>query len=175
MEFNQEHNLVIRSYLNFQLSLALDSASFLESDFFKNNIKLTDIQKDLLFKVKIGNQARLLSTLYELLIVPKETLKELTENNAFDELEKIIASIASRKESTYKSDKYGIEFIRHLRNAVAHANVKFTENNCVEFYDQNPRNEKEKCVFEIPLSNMMKVIDGLIEVLNKYYYPEKNN
>lgn len=83
-------------------------------------------------------QTRVLSLLYLLIVVPKETW-------GLDETHPIYAQIESEwslsdvriiiDQSSWQNPVY--RFIHHLRNSVAHANFEFAKNLTFEFWDRN--------------------------------------
>jgi len=73
--------------------------------------------------------------------------------------------------STYKKDGKEIDYIRHIRNAVAHARVEFDDkkkgqNPNIRFTDKKGR--KERCVIDIPQSKMGKLLSKLQSIFFKY-------
>src|SRR5450830_1691575 len=71
-----------------------------------------------------ANLALIMPSLYVALVIPKETLfKEYKEE--FDAIDRYLLSKVETVESTYESDTVSkISFMRHIRNAVGHADAE---------------------------------------------------
>ncbi len=174
MEYTQEENIIIQSFLNSILFTTLRKNNFFNSSYFKEmefdaNKEIDSWIKTTLQQIEIDNQARLLTALYELLVIPKECLENLFKAD-FDNLEKEIKSIILEEESNYRYDKDGIKYVRHIRNAVAHANVEFLPNEHVEFLDsyEDKKGNEYKCRIRIPLCNLGVLIRELLTINIKY-------
>lgn len=113
--------------------------------------------------------------LYSLLVVPRELYNnELSVE--FNNLNKKIKTIKTYEESNYDKDKNGINHIRHIRNAVSHANLNFEPNNYVKFIDTNKCNGKhEKYTIRIPLVNIGELLSELQQIFYRYIENLKAN
>ena len=166
MSLSQEDNLIIQSYTTTAFLTNLENIKFTETECFKN-LQIDPSIKELLLQIHIGNQGNLLITLYSMLIIPKELI-ERKYPTEFSKLNRIIKSIQSSEISNYAIDVKNcqIDYLRHIRNAVAHANVVFATDS-VTFLDNNSRKSKngililETCSITIPLSKIGQLLEAL--------------
>lgn len=169
MSLSQADNLIIQSYTTTAFLADLENIKFVETECFKN-LQIDPSIKTLLPQIHIGNRGNLLITLYSMLIIPRELI-EKSFPTEFASLNGIVKSIQSNERSNYESDsKNGmIDYIRHIRNAVAHANVEFTEDSVI-FLDKNIKKSKkgkertESCSITIPLSEFGKLLGELKKI-----------
>lgn len=164
MNLNQTDNLVIQSYLTTSFLLELKKANFLKSDYYDKLTFINDFTKKHLTIIGIDNQGALLMSLYALLVIPKQLLSQKFPSE-FVSLNNIVNKIKSKSESNYKSDSLSINYVRHIRNSVAHANVTFIDNESVTFTDENA---KEKCTITIPLVKVGNLINALENIFITY-------
>ena len=165
MEYTQEDNLLIRSYFTTAFLVELKNNDFLNSDYFKNVSFEDKFVKESLPTIGIDNQGTFLMMLYTMLVVPKQLL-EKDFPVEFEALNGMVDKLKSEAISTYRIDSNGIDFIRHIRNAVAHARVEFIPNVSVKFSDEN--NGGENCEITIPLPNIGLFLTELQKVFMKY-------
>jgi hypothetical protein len=165
MEYTQEENLLIQSYFTTAFLTELHNRNFLTSEYYKNANFEDNFVKENLPSIGIVNQGTLLIFLYTMLVLPKQ----LIENDfpiEFAELNNKIDQIKSEANSTYRNDSETIDYIRHMRNAVAHARLTFIPNQAVTFTDEN--NRGEKCTITIPLNKVGFFLTELQKVFMKY-------
>ena len=165
MEYTQEDNLLIQSYFTTAFLVELKNNDFLNSDYFRNIPFEDKFVKTSLPTVGIDNQGTLLIMLYTMLVIPKQLL-EKNFPVEFESLNSIVDKLKSSAVSTYRKDSVKIDFIRHIRNAVAHARVEFNPNVSVKFNDEN--NGGEKCEITIPLTNIGLFLTELQKIFMKY-------
>ncbi len=165
MEYTQEDNLLIQSYFTTAFLVELKNNEFLNSDYFRNIPFEDKFVKTSLPTVGIDNQGTLLMMLYTMLVIPKQLL-EKNFPVEFESLNSIVDKLKSSAVSTYRKDSVKIDFIRHIRNAVAHARVEFNPNVSVKFNDEN--NGGEKCEITIPLPNIGLFLTELKKIFMKY-------
>lgn len=165
MAITQEDNLLIQSYITTSFLVELKNNNFLSSDYFKNLSFGDRNVKELLPQIGIDNQGALLMSLYSMLVIPKQLISDKFPTE-FDDLNKKIGILKSSEQSTYKSDKIKIDYIRHIRNAVAHARVNFQPNQDVTFYDDD---KNQKCTITIPLVNVSIFFNDLQRIFILYY------
>lgn len=153
-------NLLVQSYSTIALLFELKNAKFLSSEYFKN-LKIEDeLSRYILQNVDIDNQGLLLITFYVLLVIPKEKFEEIYKND-FNELNTFINKVViSKPETNYKDDIPNVNYIRHIRNAIAHCKVKFEPTKTVTFFDEDKKTQ-EKCKFTIPLKEIGEIITKL--------------
>ncbi len=115
--------------------------------------------------IGIDNQGALLMSLYAMLVIPKQLISDKFPTE-FDDLNKKLGILKSSAQSTYKSDKIKIDYIRHIRNAIAHARVSFQPNQDVTFSDED---KVQKCTITIPLVNVGILMTDLQKIFILYY------
>jgi hypothetical protein len=171
-EINQEDDILIQSFLTIELLAELHNNKFLNSEYF-NKLNIQDMNvKTILPQIGIDNQGFLLMALYALLVIPKQFLEKKFPDD-FEALKKFILSIQVASQSTYKDEERieNIDFVRHIRNAVAHGRVKFTPEISVTFSDKdfNKRREvKYSCEITIPTNQIGHLISKLQIIFLKY-------
>lgn len=165
MRYTQEDNLLIQSYFTVGLLMELTNTKFLESEYYEN-IEFEDkIVKENLPKYGIDNQGTLLIFLYTLLVIPKQLLEDRFPDE-FMHLNSTVNKIKDAAISTYKKDKDGIDYMRHIRNAVSHARVKFKPTISVTFIDEN--HHGETCEITLPLQKFGLFITELQKLHRKH-------
>lgn len=165
MELTQDDNLLIQSYLSIGFLAELKNNKFLKSDCYRELNFGNSYIKETLPKIGIDNQGTLLISLYAMLVVPKQILEhEFPEE--FAELNTKVDQLKASSNSSYSKDSIKIDYIRHIRNAVAHARVQFIPNKSVIFTDKN--NRGEICIITIPLNKVDLLLTELQKVFMKY-------
>lgn len=167
MAISQETDLILQSYFSVTLITELKNNYFLESDFFRTmNFNVPEI-KNLIKQISIDNQGMLLIFLYSMLVIPKELISNQYQTE-YDSINTYLISIARNTQTTYKSDFPKINYIRHIRNSVAHSRVEFESNNYVVF---NDKDDKNNFVFrtEIDLKNIGEFLNRLQQIHILYY------
>jgi hypothetical protein len=165
MEYKQEDNLLIQSYFTIAFLVELKNDNFLNSDYYKNMRFGDNYIKDNLPSIGIDNQGTLLISLYTMLVIPKQLLEKRFPDE-FIELNNKLDKIKLRAESSYSKDSEKIDYLRHIRNAVAHARVEFNPNVSVTFTDEN--NNGESCSITIPLNSMGLFLTELQKIFMTY-------
>lgn len=130
MALNVEENLIVQSACTAILLLDLSSKNddFVKSDFYrKMDSFFPNVKK--FFEdggIPIGNQGTMLMCLYTLLVLPKELISNRYQAE-YEEINKFIPSITDNEiKDTYKIQG---EYLRHIRNAIAHGRVIFNDGN----------------------------------------------
>ena len=164
MEYTKEENLLIQSYMNVSFITELTNLGFLKSDWYLNaNFQDKYVHKHFP-SIGIDNQGMILFFLYSLLVLPKELIQQKFPAE-FEAVNTIVDKEKSFAQSTYNSDSNGIDYVRHIRNAVSHARVSFNSSQEVEFEDKYNNNE---CTIRIPLKDFGKVLSTLQVIYVKY-------
>jgi hypothetical protein len=171
ISLDQDGNLIFQSYLIIELLIKLRENNFISSDYF-SNMNYNPFSKELLKKVDIDNQGMLMLTLYALLVIPKEILQTSYVPD-FEQINIQLSRYCQNTETNYSSDSENVDYIRHLRNAVAHGRISFVNNSHLIFEDEV---NKYKFKSEIPLARVSKLINELQEIHRKYLeYLKANN
>jgi hypothetical protein len=156
---DQKLGQLLLGYMTIEFLIELQRLNFLESDYYKN-LKFSDkYVHEHLPAYRLDNQGSLLITLYALLVIPKHHLENKYPAE-FSEVNKYIDSIKTKATSNYKSDKNGINYLRHIRNAVSHPNVDFVSRETITFTDKNDQ-KGEVCVIVLPAIRMGNVLTAL--------------
>jgi|AntRauTorckE5430_2_1112549.scaffolds.fasta_scaffold02652_3 hypothetical protein len=134
INLDQDGNLIFQSYFIIELLIKLKDNNFVNSDYF-NKMDYNPFSKELLKKVDIDNQGMLMLTLYALLVIPKEILQTSYVPD-FEQINIQLSSYCHNTETNYSSDSENIDYIRHLRNAVAHGRMSFVNNSHLIFEDE---------------------------------------
>lgn len=161
----QENNLIIQSYMTVSFLLELKNLNFLKSDYYKHAEFQDKFIKKSLHDIGLDNQGSMLMTLYAMLVIPKQLIEHQFPDE-FNNLNGVVDKIKSDAQSTYKKDSVSIDYIRHIRNAVAHAKVSFVPKTEVIFLDEN--NRGEQCTITIPLAKFGIFVTALQKVFFKY-------
>ena len=176
-DINQEDDILIQSFLTIELLAELHNNKFLNSEYF-NKLTVQDMNvKTVLPQIGIDNQGFLLITLYVLLVIPKQFLENKFQSD-FKALNEFILSIQVASQSTYKDEEKikNIDFVRHIRNAVAHGRVKFIPEISVTFSDKDfnkKREVKSSCEITIP-TNQIGLLISKLQIIFQKYIEQKN-
>lgn len=163
--WNQEENLIVQSYLAILLFQELKRNNFIDSIFFSEMQFQNSSFKDFIKRHnEIDNQGVGLLALYAMLVVPKELIGTKFEND-YDQINDFLIGITQNTQTNYRNDRSKINFLRHIRNAVAHARVSFREKDVIIFEDSNSR---ENFYTELPLKDMGEFLNRLEKVHSKY-------
>lgn len=154
----------------------LSNNDFLGSDYFNNLTFANEACKEILIKSGLGNPATMQMMLYALLVVPKEILSGTEYIEFEDHSKKINPLMASLVEeetfSTYDNEnsKEKINYIRHIRNSLAHSKCKFTVENYKNyvFFTDSGKNSKQ-CSIKIECYKVGKVLMELQKLIMEYY------
>lgn len=164
MVYSQEENLLIQSYMNVAFITELNRLKFLDSDWYKGANFQDNYVHEKFPSIGIDNQGMILIFLYAMLVLPKELIQDSFPDE-FKAVGKTVEDIKSFSESTYDSDSDGIDYVRHIRNAVSHGRVVFTDTNEVEFNDEY---NKQKCTIRVPLNQISQILFSLQKLYVKY-------
>ena len=167
MTLTQENELLIQSYSTVAFLLELKNLDFLSSDYYKNANFQDKSAQEVITRVGIDNQGSMLMVLYTMLVIPNERIKHRFPDE-FDNLNNVVHTIKNdtKTQSNYKKDSVNIDYIQHIRNSVAHANLSFVPNTEVIFFDGNKSGDN--CTITIPLSEFGIFLTALQNIFLKY-------
>ncbi len=135
---SQDENLIFQSYWTVCFLIELKNNAFTNSDYY-NSITFADpIVKEVIRKLGVDNQGSLLMSLYAMLVIPKQLLENL-HSDEFDKIQKFLHANTTNTTTNYKYDQPTIDYLRHIRNAVAHARVSFRPDDVVIFQDTDTK------------------------------------
>ncbi|MCM1985279.1 HEPN family nuclease [Lyngbya confervoides] len=160
-ELTQEENLLFQSYYTFSLLTELHNNNLLESEYYDGMVFGVPQIKDDLRSIGIDNQGCVLIALYVMLVIPKEIVQQ-KYSSEYDSISQFLRTHTQNTSTTYSSDKTIVNFLRHIRNAVAHARVEFRPNDVVIFSDANNKNESFST--ELPLRYLGEFVNQLQKV-----------
>lgn len=158
---SQDENLILQELISVSFILELHKNNLLESEFYKKMHFDNPSISVLMENIKIDNQGMLLMFLYSLLLTPKEKIYKDYKND-YDLLDKKINDYIILLESTY--DESETKYIKHIRNAIGHGRVEFT-NNSIKFYDFY---RNKKFLVEVRLDKIGHILNELQKILYKY-------
>ena len=166
----QEENLIIQSYAAVCLVTELKNNKFLESECFERLIFGYPEIKKIIVDTNVDSQGFFLMAIYAMLVVPHELI-EKTYVSEYAIVNDWIKENTQNTNSNYASDNLKINFLRHIRNAVAHAKVSFQPGMSVTFRDEG-FNKKTKCnekfSTDLPLCCAGELINKLGTIHIKY-------
>ena len=162
----QEDNILFQSYFTFVLLAELNNSDFLNSESFREMDFGSPWIKEELTKIGVDNQGCLLIALYVMLIIPRQLISD-SYSTEYDEIRAFLESHAQNTSTTYRRDSPTIDYLRHIRNSVAHAQVAFRPNDVVIFSDENDRTG-EAFETELPLQHVGNLIQRLQEIHLQY-------
>ncbi|MFK7820750.1 MAG: hypothetical protein AB8G99_18675, partial [Planctomycetaceae bacterium] len=144
----QEENLIFQSYWTVCLLLELTNNNFTESEFFDSMAFADPAIKEQVRTLGVDNQGSLIMCLYTMLVVPKQLLEQ-QHADEFAEVQVFLEASTQNTSTTYASDSPTVDYLRHIRNAVAHARVSFRPNDVIVFSDQRG---SDRFSTELPLA-----------------------
>lgn len=165
-QLNQEENLLFQSYFTFALLTELTSANFLKSEYFKAMSFGSPWIKDELENIGIDNQGCALIALYTMLVVPRQLLNS-KYSTEYDGIQGFMRTNTQNTATTYKEDTPDIDFLRHIRNSVAHARVEFRPDGVIIFSDSN-KDYTKMFKTELPLKHLGEFLQRLQSIHLKH-------
>jgi hypothetical protein len=172
----QEHNLILQSYYTVILLNELGSVYTKGSKSF-DSLNLPSPVKRAFQEIGILNQGSALMALYALLVVPREIISD-EYSDEYEAINTFLRKEGDLHQTTYKNedanDLSSIDFIRHVRNAIAHAKISFIADVSIIFSDKREARRKgnvinvEEISFSLPLSKIADFLNLLRDVHLKY-------
>jgi len=158
----QEQDLLFQSYYTFSLLCELQNNCLLESDYFEEMKFDQPLIKEELRKTGIWNQGCLLIGLYAFLVVPRQLIAQ-DYASEYSEIDSFLDQYTQNTKTGYKDDSQSIKYLRHIRNAVAHAHVEFRPGDVVIFKDEDIKTQ-ESFSTELPLRYLGILLKKLQDV-----------
>jgi hypothetical protein len=159
MQLTQADNLVIQSHITTSLLAELKNNSFLASDFFEQMSFGIPWFKEQLREIGVDNQGCALMSLYAMLVIPREIVQSAFSSE-YHAINDFLRTCVINENSSYKQDIPNINFIRHLRNSIAHARIAFRPNDAIIFTDEDSR-RNERFTADLPLKHLGELINRL--------------
>lgn len=165
MDNKQELFILQTSFLTTLLLIQINNQGkdFFNMDIF-NGIKFTDdkssdrVLHEYMKRFGTINQGSLIMILYCLFVMPKETFF-CKYKNEFKELNKFIDTRVEIKLNNYKKDSNGVDYVRHIRNAISHVSVRYTINGEEIIISDENTYTGERCEFSISKDKLSDIID----------------
>lgn len=157
-----QQNLLLQSYFTVSLLSELCSNDLLQSDYFEGMKFGAPWIKEELAKVGVDNQGSAMMALYAMLVIPHETIQQAYESD-YQKIDIWLGKSTQNTWTTYRSDAQSVGYLRHIRNAVAHARAEFRPADAVVFNDENTRT-RETFSTELPLANFGELLHQLQKV-----------
>ena len=164
----QYDSYLLQALASTGLIAALANNDYLNDQHF-NNLKFDNESfKKNIFQSGIGNPATLQMFLYALLVATYEMNKGHSLNMKFEQLNAFIDNLAINKCSNYPSDTAEFQYVKHLRNAVAHSKTYYfvNENVCYVTFTDNYKNNN--CEFTFKTSDIGKILEELQKIILNY-------
>lgn len=162
----QEQELLFQSYFTVSLLVELEKNKLRESDYFERMTFDAPWIKNELRKIPVDSQGCAMMALYAMLVLPRELIQK-TYSSEYDAIDTFLQTTTRNTATTYSSDKSSVKYLRHIRNAVAHARVEFRPNEAVIFRDENGCTN-ETFSTELPLKDLGELLHRLQMVHIKY-------
>ena len=169
---NSDLNILIQANSVSYLLIALKQNNFLKSNYYNSEFNLSSDIRKIFNQVDIDNQGCLLMILYTILLMPKEIFFQNFKTD-FISLADFMDNEQSIKITSTNNKKIRKEdYIRHLRNSIAHSSVSFIPNESVTFSDSHKG--KSVVTIEIPLNKIPDILSILFEILKKFMLKMQN-
>jgi len=154
-----QQNLLFQSYFTVSLLGELSNNDLLNSDYFEGMTFGAPWIKEELGKIGVDNQGSAMMALYAMLVIPRETIHQ-TYSSDYDKIDAFLGKHTRNTTTTYLSDANSVRYLRHIRNAVAHARVEFRPSDAVIFEDEDNRTS-ETFSMELPLNYFGEFLNQL--------------
>lgn len=119
---NDKDKMLIVSYYALAWWAESLNSGFFQSPLFERMPFKNEFVKERL-RAGEASTALILPCLYASLVLPKESLKDEKYKSKFSKIDEWLDTVVSKKSSSY-TYKGGIQFTRHIRNAVSHNRVE---------------------------------------------------
>jgi hypothetical protein len=119
-----EQNLLFQSYFTVSLLVALTRNDLLKSDYFESMEFHAPWIKDELRKIGVNNQGCTIMLLYAMLVIPRELIFDRYKSK-YKEINAFLETHTRNTKTDYELDTSSFKYLRHIRNAIAHASVEF--------------------------------------------------
>lgn len=158
----QEQNLLFQSYFTFSLLVELKNNRLLNSDYFQDMHFGAPWIKDEIRKIGVDNQGCTMIALYVMLVLPQEIIQQ-TYSSRYEEINAFLHEHVRNTNTNYSSDGSSPQYLRHIRNSVAHARVEFRPGDVIIFKDENSRTD-ESFSTEFSLNKLGELLQQLQQV-----------
>lgn len=168
IKLNDDENLIVQPFIIGQLLLKLNEINFVNSKYFDENFDGST--HDTLKMMTLDSQGMVIMLLYSFLVIPYEKLK-LELKSEYDNINNEIDNGITKQIFILKSNYSDKNYLKHIRNSIAHVRFKFIENTSLTFLDENI-NKTNHFELTIPLSKLIVILNRL-ECLTAAYFNNK--
>lgn len=120
--------------------------------------------------LNVLNESVLIAFAYMIFVIPKES-SIFNDVEVDDTLNNLINQI-DFSVYTYNDDRRNVNsVIKHIRNALSHANIFFDENLDFEFYDKSMNGNEAR--FKMSLSNFSNFIEEVYDKQKNKYFKQR--
>lgn len=170
-----EESLLLQCLSTTALLGELANDNFIESDYFKRLTFANENCKIILRESGLGNPATMQMMLYALLVVPKEILPRTADSSLETYVTRINPLVCSLIEedtcSTYDNEEKieKIDYIRHIRNAVAHSMCNYFSENQKNYVVFTDNMKSKQCSIKMECYKVGLVLMELEKLIMEYY------
>lgn len=165
IKITEEDNLIIQPFMIGNLLFELKSKDFLNSKYFTENFNgsLYEILKSM----TLDSRGMVIMLFYAFLVVPYEKLK-IEAKKEYNKINNKIDQTINCGNFTIKSNYSDNNYLKHMRNSIAHVKFRFVSKQSLTFIDENKKN---KLYFEltIPLCEIHNILFDLRDITINYY------
>ncbi|MBU2538968.1 MAG: hypothetical protein KKH22_11075 [Proteobacteria bacterium] len=156
---NLRHEIPARSFINAQIIQAARSTNDFKAA-IQNVLSLPLYSKQGLNEYQFENPAYIASLLYCLIVVPKELWAKTKDSKIYREIEKHDPQkFFQVTKSSAKDEEFPVfHFIRHIRNAVSHANYSIDINLTFTFWDMPQGKSDAEWEVVVEANNLMNFL-----------------
>jgi hypothetical protein len=163
---SQETNLILQSYFVIALLNALSQDKRLTNSEFYGTLDLSPPIRSGIDQVGVDNQGCALIALYAMLVIPKHFLENKYKVE-YEAMNTWLDSVLLDIQSTYTYKESPRDYLRHIRNSVAHARVSFEPNSTITFEDQN-KSGSSSFRAKLPLVSLGSLLNNLQTIHIRY-------
>ena len=165
-QLNDKDNVILQTFASIIMLVELQTQNFTSSEYFKSLQFQNPGIKKVIESIGVGNQGVLLMSLYGMLVLPRELNLQAEYPDDYKDVNDFVKDKATDFNTTYNSDSPNIDFLWHIRNAVAHSKVTMVGTDFL-IEDQNIRT-RESFTCKISRENIGGVVDLLQHPFLKY-------
>lgn len=165
IKITEEDNLIIQPFMIGNLLLELKEKDFLNSEYFEK--KISGSICEVLKSMTLDSQGMVIILFYTFLVIPYEKLRTKLRLE-YEKINIKIDDAVTNKVFIVKNSYPDKDYLRHMRNSIAHVNFKFISNSSLTFIDEIKR---KKYCFEltIPLNQIHNILFDLQALIINYF------
>lgn len=162
---SSDDNLIIQPFIIGKLLYEMKKNNFEKTAYFNNNYDA--VLCSIINEMTLDSQGTVIILLYAYLVIPYEKLKSQL-NNEYNRLNTEIKKCIDVKEFKLNNNYNDNDYLRHIRNSVAHVKFLFEEHKSITFIDEDIKFKKN---FEliIPLNYIHLFLLRLENIVINYF------